>query len=181
MLTVQALVERYQKGERFDYLFFWGHSGSKVSKNCLSQWYSAKFEIEGVLYSTAEHYMMASKAKLFGDSSMFAKILKAKDAHTAKALGREVGGFDQTIWSTHCSQIVVDGNFAKFSQNPELRDYLLSTKNKILVEASPYDNVWGIGLDENTNNIENPLVWKGKNFLGFALMIVRDRLSRGEM
>ncbi len=180
MLTIQTLCDRYRVGERFDYLFFWGHTGNKVSKNCLSQWYPAGFEIDGVFYPTAEHYMMASKAALFGDVSMHAKILIAQDAPTVKALGRKISGFDQTIWDANCSQIVIDGNFAKFSQNPELKDYLLNTKNKILVEASPYDNVWGIGLDENANNIDNPLVWKGANLLGFALMVVRDRLSRGD-
>ena len=90
---------------------------------------------------------------------------------------RKVSGFVQKRWDEKCCQIVIEGNIAKFSQNEELKAFLLGTGNRVLVEASPLDRIWGIGMAENDNNIENPFFWKGTNFLGFALMEVRDRLS----
>ena len=77
--------------------------------------------------------------------------------------------------------ILVTGQFQnllKFSQNQNFKDFLLSTGDKILVEASPYDRIWGIGMLETDNRAENPLLWNGENLLGFALMEVRDQLRR---
>lgn len=178
-INIQLLRARYQAGERFNYLFFLGHSGNEISKNCLSQWYPVNFEKEGVHYSSAEQFMMAAKAKLFNDTSTYNKILAITEPSDIKALGRQVKGFDQVVWDKHCLQIVIEGNFAKFSQNPLLLSYLQSTGDKVLVEASPYDNVWGIGLSETANNLDNPLVWRGSNLLGFSLMIVREQLNKG--
>ena len=164
-----------QKSPKF--IFFWSHLESKVGhKAVLSQWYESKFEIDGVVYNSAEQYMMAQKAKLFGDTAIYKKILNANSPAHSKALGREVKGFDENIWALNRFDIVVDGNLAKFTQNIKLKEYLISTKNRILVEASPKDNIWGVGLDENNPNISNPEKWKGLNLLGFALMKVRDIL-----
>ena len=119
---------------------------------------------------------MAQKAWLFKDIEIFSKILDSTDPKEIKALGREVKNFDPKIWNQHKFEIVVKGNLCKFGENQELKEFLLSSGNKILVEASPYDKIWGIGMKEGTPGIDNPTNWKGENLLGFALMEVRDEL-----
>lgn len=180
-MDLLELRKQYRSGKRFKYLYFWGHTqkqpSSIITKCCFSQWYPSPFEIDNIYYATAEHYMMAEKARLFGDEQILSKILTASSPGLAKSLGRQVNGFIPHIWDEHCSNIVIRGNFAKFSQNPKLTDFILSTKERILVEASPVDKIWGIGLAEDDANIENPLMWKGKNLLGFALMNVRRQLK----
>jgi len=130
-----------------------------------------------VVYPTAEHYMMAEKARLFEDNSTREKILSAGHPRAAKQLGREVRDFNEEIWAQHRYAIVVRGNEAKFAQNDELKLFLLNTKNRILVEASPVDRIWGIGLAADDPHVENPENWKGLNLLGFALMQVRAQLQ----
>ena len=121
--------------------------------------------------------MMAEKAKMFGDSECREKILAANSPGAAKALGREVRGFQEERWQRARYDIVVRANSKKFSQNHELGEFLLNTKKRILVEASPRDRIWGIGLAKEDPHSENPLLWRGLNLLGFALMDVRDALS----
>jgi ribA/ribD-fused uncharacterized protein len=121
--------------------------------------------------------MMAEKARMFHDEDALQKIMQAYDPMEQKKIGRRVHGYDDAQWKEHCFDIVVRGNVAKFSQNEKLRDFLLSTGNKILVEASPKDNVWGIGLDEESPDAVNPKRWPGTNLLGFALMEVRDKIK----
>ena len=134
------------------------------------------FEVESVSYPSAEHWMMASKARLFGDEKMLLHILEAKSPAEAKALGHKVKNFEPQRWNKHKFKLVKEGNIHKFSQHQDMKTFLLATKNRILVEASPYDKIWGIGLSQNTPNIENPHTWKGQNLLGYALMEVRDLL-----
>ncbi len=124
--------------------------------------------------------MMASKARLFGDVSIAEQVLDASGPKEAKALGRKVSGFNNSIWEENRSQIVVKGNYHKFMSNQELADFLLATSGKVLVEASPVDRVWGIGLPAHDSNASNPLRWRGDNLLGFALMEVRDLLTAGQ-
>lgn len=179
MLTLDLLRQRCSQGESFEYLFFWGHQPSKtgeVTKACFSQWFASPFTIEGTLYITAEHWMMAEKARLFGDEQSLAKILKAPDPNSAKALGRQVQGFDDSIWKQNARRIVTEGNLAKFSQNDDLRDFLLATGEAVLVEASPYDRIWGIGLKAGDERAKHPATWQGQNLLGFALVDVRAEL-----
>ncbi len=121
--------------------------------------------------------MMAEKARLFGDIETLGKIIHAPNPGAAKAFGREVRGFKQDVWNDKRFEIVVAANMAKFSQNEQLKTFLLSTNERVLVEASPVDKIWGIGLAEDAENIENPLTWKGLNLLGFALMEVRSQLA----
>lgn len=165
-------------GERFKFLFFWGHRGSGrgVRQECLSQWYESPFSVEGVSFVTAEHYMMHRKAHLFGDVETARRILAAPTPGAAKALGRAVSGFDDQIWERHRREIVTTGNLAKFSQSERLASFLLSTHDRVLVEASPVDRIWGIGLAVGDEEVENPLNWRGPNLLGFALMDVREAL-----
>ncbi|GAA0975601.1 MULTISPECIES: NADAR family protein [Nocardiopsis] len=165
---------------RARYLCFWGHrppAGGGVSASCLSQWWAADFTVDGVLYPTAEHYMMAGKARLFGDAGAEARIVAAGHPRDAKAIGREVRGFDQEAWEAARFGIVVEGNLAKFGQNPDLGAYLLGTGSRVLVEASPRDRVWGIGLGARHDHAEQPEHWRGLNLLGFALMEARARLA----
>ena len=121
--------------------------------------------------------MMYHKAKLFGDNQACERVLGASNPGEAKAIGREVIGFNQELWNEKRFEIVVNANLAKFSQNKELSQFLLSTGNRVLVEASPVDKIWGIGLSQDNPASGNPNTWKGMNLLGFALMEVRDQLS----
>lgn len=173
---LENLRFRFNIGEKLKYIFFWRHQPSKygVTATCFSQWYEASFIVEGQRYATAEHFMMAEKAALFGDNTTRAQVLQAPNPGAAKALGRQVRDFDETVWLQHRFSIVVRANEAKFAQNPELRQFLQQTGTRILVEASPVDRVWGIGLAQDDEKIHNPNLWRGLNLLGFALMQVRQ-------
>jgi ribA/ribD-fused uncharacterized protein len=137
----------------------------------------SRYEIEGVEYASAEHWMMAAKARLFGDEAPVPAILAARTPAEAKVLGRKVTGFDEERWAAERFELVVQGNVAKFGQDAALRAYLLGTTNRVLVEASPRDRVWGIGLGAANEAATDPERWRGLNLLGFALMEARDRLA----
>ncbi|MBS7559570.1 NADAR family protein [Pseudomonas sp. RC4D1] len=178
----QALLEQIKHGLKPDYLMFWGHQPTRdgrPSPSCFSQWFAAGFEIEGIHYPSAEHFMMAGKALLFDDRETHGRILKAVTPADVKQLGREVRGFDDTQWQAARFDIVVQGNLAKFSQHSALGEYLLSTRDQVLVEASPVDRIWGIGLAADDPKASQPQQWRGLNLLGYALMEVRDRLKQG--
>ncbi|EAD9926022.1 NADAR family protein [Listeria monocytogenes] len=178
--TLEKIQHKYRKGEKLKYIFFWGHQPAedgKISKSCFSQWWICSFKVDGVEYNCAEQFMMAEKAKLFNDMEMREKILAAKHPKQAKDFGRLISGFQEDIWRKNRFNIVMRANQAKFSQNEELKKFLMQTKNRILVEASPVDKIWGIGMAADNKNVENPLYWKGLNLLGFALMAVRDELE----
>lgn len=162
------------------FLFFWGHRPERdggIGKGCLSQWWPCTFTADGQEFSSAEHYMMWRKALLFGDREVAARVLTARTPAEAKVLGRKVSGFDDALWSSARLGIVVEGNLAKFGQDPALRSYLLGTGSRVLVEASPLDRVWGIGLAADDPRALDPSSWLGLNLLGEALMEVRSRLS----
>jgi len=164
-----------------EFILFWGHTVDKdgivsSGKTCFSQWYPSPIIINNIMYPTAEHFMMAEKAKLFGDLEIADKVMEAETPKDAKILGRQVKNFNKEEWEKHAFNIVVNGNTAKFTQHVKLMDYLLSTGNKIIVEASPYDVVWGIGMGQDNPDCLDPEKWKGENLLGFALMVVRDKL-----
>jgi len=165
-------------GARPKYLLFWGHQPTRdvAGKECLSQWWAGEFTVNGLGYPTAEHYMMASKALLFGDAEAAARIRQAPHPGAAKALGRQIADFDEQRWERHRFDVVVDGNVAKFSQHPDARRFLLATGERVLVEASPLDRIWGIGLAAGDERAASPQTWPGLNLLGFALMEVRHRL-----
>lgn len=176
--TNKNIIDRFEIGENLKFLFFWGHKKSnKITKSCLSQWYEAKFTVNEVEFLTTEHWMMAEKAKLFNDTEIYQQIILSTKAKIAKKLGRQVKNFNQRIWEENRFDIVVRGNFYKFNQNNELSKFLIKTDNKIIVEASPVDNIWGIGVAQDNGNIEIPNCWKGLNLLGYALMEVRDVLN----
>ncbi len=179
---VYALSEAVARGERFDYRFFWKPTASpdgRVTDACFSQWWASEFTVDGVTYTTAEQWMMAGKARLFGDDGTLAEILATHDPATVKKLGRKVRGFDDETWKRHRLDIVTEGNVAKFSQSPALRAHLAATGDAVLVEASPLDRIWGIGLGEESPDARDPRRWKGLNLLGFALMRARARVAGG--
>lgn len=180
MRNVVELCEHIRNHGQPKMVLFWGHQPSKngsITKTCFSQWFEAEFVIDGIRYPTAEHFMMAEKARLFGDEAALERILQASNPAAAKAAGREVQGFDDEVWAENRWEIVVQANYAKFSQHPALRDFLLSTGDQVLVEASPVDFVWGTGFAADSPYAEVPSEWTGMNLLGFALMEVRSRLS----
>jgi ribA/ribD-fused uncharacterized protein len=161
-------------------LFFWGHQPERdgsIGKGCLSQWWPCSFVVEGQRFASAEHYMMWRKALLFNDVKVATQVLAAHTPAEAKAMGRAVSGFSSPVWESARLEIVVEGNLAKFGQDPSLRSYLLGTGSRVLVEASPQDRVWGIGLVESDPRAADPASWLGLNLLGEALMEVRLRLS----
>lgn len=177
--SVEQLCELVAKGKRPQYLFFWGHTpagNGMINQACLSQWWSAPFKVDGAVFPTSEHFMMASKAKLFQDEETLDRIIATRHPKQAKELGRQVRGFNEQAWESERFNFVVEGNHAKFSQNPPLRNFLLGTGEKILVEASPQDRIWGIGLSADDERALKPQLWRGLNLLGFALMEVRERL-----
>jgi ribA/ribD-fused uncharacterized protein len=178
--TLSDLQARAARGERLEYLHFWGHrqrADGVLSASCFSQWYPARFEVDGVAYATAEHFMMAEKARLFDDQDSVRKVLAAATPNEAKSLGRRVAGYDDARWTARRFDAVVEGNLAKFSQSERLRAFLLGTGSAVLVEASPVDAIWGIGMAADDARADDPAQWQGLNLLGFALMVVRERLA----
>lgn len=174
------MAELLELGGEPEYLFFWGHtprSGGGSGPWVLSQWWPAAFTHDGVIYASAEHFMMAAKARLFGDAAAERAIVAATSPADAKRLGRQVAGFDETRWRAERFAIVREASLAKFSADRALRDYLLGTGEAVLVEASPDDRVWGIGLPASDERARDPARWRGENLLGFALMHARAQLT----
>jgi ribA/ribD-fused uncharacterized protein len=173
------LIEKQEEGESFKFIYFWGNENkyNEVGKFCFSQWFESHFVVENITYKTSEHWMMAQKAKLFNDQSTFNKIISCDKPGEAKELGRQVVNFDAEIWEKNRFEIVKTGNVYKFTQNNKIGEYLVKTGNRILVEASPVDIIWGNGLSYDSKDIENVSEWRGLNLLGFALMEVRELLK----
>jgi len=180
MDRVRELAESIRPGQPPRFLFFWGHRPPKdgrVGASCLSQWYDAPFDHQGRHYPTAEHHMMAEKARLFGDEAMRSRIMAAPTPAEAKQLGRHITAYDECVWREQRFAVVVEGNLAKFGQHAALGDFLTATGTAVLVEASPHDAIWGMGLAADHADAGNPARWPGLNLLGFALMEVRAKLS----
>jgi ribA/ribD-fused uncharacterized protein len=181
------------------YVAFWGHD---FPNGQLSQWYPSPFTftisdvdstllksigdilkkrnivinfglISGKLFLTAEHFMMAGKAMLF-DTSCIGNIMAATNPKTVKNAGRKVKNFNQSVWDSVNILWVAIGNYLKFTQHVHLKTFLKNTGDRILIEASPFDTIWGVGLPPNSELLRTPSSWKGENRLGDALMIVRS-------
>ncbi|WP_413759147.1 NADAR family protein [Streptomyces sp. MMBL 11-3] len=179
IVSREALVSAVRAGAKVRYLHFWGHrprADGRIGPSCLSQWWPSPFTVDGVEYRTAEHWMMARKARLFGDAEAERLALDAANPALAKKAGRLVRGFDEAVWERERFGIVVEGSVRKFASDEALRGFLLGTGERVLVEASPLDRVWGIGLPADADAASDPTRWRGPNLLGFALMQARSHL-----
>lgn len=150
------------------YVFFWG--------GVCSQWYPSQFEINEQKFNCAEQYMMYKKALLFEDEDVANAIMATLNPREQKALGRKVRGFDKDVWEVECKEYVYEANYAKFTQNPKLLEELKSYGDREIVEASPKDKIWGIGMHETHPDILDKSKWQGTNWLGEAVMRVREQL-----
>ena len=143
----------------------------------LSNWYPSVFTVNGVTFSSMEQYMMYHKALFFGDEKVATQILATNNVAEIKALGRLVPGYDENLWSGVRQIVVYEGPLAKFSQDPKLKEQLMSTGNAFLAECAVKDRIWGIGLSMHDPNRFNRAKWRGQNLLGYALMMTRERLK----
>ena len=146
-------------------------------KGFLSNWYISKFEVARRVFSSMEQFMMYQKAICFGDESVAEQILKTDDVARIKELGRMVSGYNENIWNGMRQLIVYEGLVAKFSQNEELKERLLQTGDALLVECAVHDRIWGIGLSMKDERRFDISQWRGKNLLGYALMMVRNKIK----
>ncbi|GAA4622086.1 NADAR family protein [Cellulomonas oligotrophica] len=178
--SVAALVAACAAGGVPRFVHFWGHRprpDGALGRGCFSQWWPSPFQVDGRTFASAEHWMMWRKAVLFDDTERAEQVLTARSPAHAKALGREVRGFDEDVWAAHRWHVVVEGSVAKFDADDALRAYLLGTGSRVLVEASPVDRVWGAGLTADHPDADVPARWRGLNLLGFALMEARAVLA----
>lgn len=158
------------------YTYFWNQTAPDP-RACFNQWHPSKFSHKGFMFSNAEQAMMADKAAMFNDFGTLAEIFNCPSPRAVKALGRQVHGYVDAKWAAERLQRVVYINVSKFTQNPIMKAALLATGSSILVEASPEDTIWGIGLTESDPRAADPNTWLGTNLLGTALMQVRYILS----
>jgi ribA/ribD-fused uncharacterized protein len=158
-----------QEPEKFT--LFWN---GPFSQWCPSRFNSADFFDWPAEFNTAEQYMMAGKAWVFNDRSAFNQILQAKTPRQQKAIGRTIVGFDRAIWEPVCMGIVYRGSHYKFSSNTDLMAHLVLTAGTTIVEASPEDKIWGIGLHETDPRCLSRSTWHGTNYLGRVLTQLRD-------
>ena len=150
------------------FTFFW------ESDSPFSNWYACPFVHNGIEYNCSEQYMMYKKAILFGDHEVAEMIMEQSSPRKQKFLGRQVRGYVDEIWMDNCQDIMVPGLVSKFIQDTYSLNCILETGDSIIVEASPYDKIWGIGMTKNDPRATDPTQWEGKNFLGNVLMRARD-------
>lgn len=151
------------------YVFFWG--------GIYSQWYPSPVTINGMEFNCMEQWMMWNKAKLFKDDEMSDLIMEAAHPSVQKKLGRKVKGFNKEMWDAVAYDVVVKGNYAKFTQHKNLQEELLKTNDLTLVEASPEDEIWGIGMGETDYGVEDEKNWKGLNLLGKVITEVKKKIQ----
>lgn len=154
-----------------EFVFFWGGSFSNFSK------VSEGVEYKGKIFPTSEHAFMYGKALQFKDLDIAKQLETAKTPKDAKRLGRKVKGYDDEVWSDVRYEIMKEVCLSKYTRSPYHKRQLLNTGTKELVEASPYDKVWGIGMSKDDNGVEDRRNWKGENLLGKVLMEVREEIK----
>lgn len=169
MTTVMKTVRNVENKHEMLVLFF-------SYKSYLSNFYRCNFKAKGIEFTSMEQFFHYKKAELFKDKQSMVKILKTDNPVTQKHLGRKVTNFNQQVWSEKSYQIMKQGLYYKFSQNPVLKELLLQIPNAKFVEASPFDTIWGIGIGIDHENATMPSKWRGLNLLGKALNEVRDSL-----
>jgi ribA/ribD-fused uncharacterized protein len=155
------------------YVFFWGSE--------FSNWDDCRFKYKNLNFYSTEQAFMYEKALHFGDIETAEEIIKTPHPKTCKELGRMVKNFNAEEWSKVSYDIMVDVNYAKYKQNIRHRALLIATEDKIIVEASPFDTIWGIGLHWRDDKVLDEANWLGQNLLGKALMRVRDELTKNKL
>lgn len=168
---MESVVPNVENKSEILILFFSGRS-------YLSNFYRCSFEVDGVQFTSTEQFFHYQKAHVFKDKSSMSMILATNVPKEQKRLGRKVKNYKENVWSDKCYMIMKRGLYAKFEQNPVLKERLLSISNARFVEASPYDRKWGIGIDVDHPNAASPSKWPGTNLLGQALTEVRDILKK---
>ena len=188
--SIEQLKKRYSDGEVLDFLFFRSDSPftlsrdedgtyTPVHRNCLGQFYNSFFRADGIRFFSLRGYIFYRKAVTVVNMKFSPyEIMLSGTPLSKNIMTGRISESGMVSWENRKYDAAVMGNIAKFSQNPELKEYLLGTGSRILVDANPDDSEWGIGIDETYSELENPYCWKGKNLLGFALMEVRNRLIR---
>lgn len=183
-----GLIKSIREREEIGFTFFW------ETKNPFSHWHKSIFSSsylfhqginanqreylknsfpERLDFSTVEQFMMYHKAIIFLDREVANNIMQTSNPRKIKELGRQVKNYDDDVWKYYRSNVVYEGNKAKFTQNPNLIDTLAETIGTTLVEASPNDKIWGIGLAENNPLAQKRETWQGKNLLGEILTLLR--------
>lgn len=152
---------------RDDFYFFWKHEFGQWTRRDITDEF-------GRTYNCCEQYMMFQKSLLFGDYDIADKIMLEKRPSVQQDLGRKVKNFNTEVWDRSKEEIVYMGNLLKFDQHPDLKNRLIRTGYRVLVEASPFDKIWGVGLAESDDAILDPENWQGENLLGEVLMRVRN-------
>jgi ribA/ribD-fused uncharacterized protein len=147
-----------------------------ATKSPFSNWHRARFNFRGRNYNCSEQALMVAKAELFGDTKAVEAIMSTSDPKIQKQRGREVRNFESTKWEAVAEKEMTAILMCKFGQCPELKRHLLATGDLTIAEASPNDNIWGIGLSARSKDVANKKLW-GQNLLGKSLMKVRDRLQ----
>lgn len=171
------------------FTFFWSGPFSQWAPSNftadLSPWASDSFKEELELwgiplktqFNTAEQFMMCGKAVIFEDKDFYEIILNSDDPEEQKAAGRQIRNFDKTVWELHAKDIVYAGSYAKYTQSDYYKSELLKTGDTLIVEASPEDKIWGIGLRKEDPRCKNPDLWQGTNWLGEVLTKVREDIK----
>jgi len=177
----QQLIDSLAQGNKFDFVFFGGEGLAQQvdARRCFSQWYMADFEVDGHRFVNSAHYVMAAKAKLFGDDEAYHKLLAVSSTDDIQTLGRSIQGFNEQLWLDNRMSIVETSVEQKFAQNPILMAFLKDSADKVIAEANPVDKIWATGVAEDDANATNPAEWRGDSLLGFVIMAVRSRLLAG--
>lgn len=167
---METVVHNLENKSEILVLFFSGRS-------YLSNFHRCRFEVDGVQFTSTEQFFHYQKAHVFNDKSSMSRILATNDPKEQKRLGRKVKNYEESVWSDKCFMVMKRGLYAKFEQNPVLKERLLSISNARFVEASPFDRKWGIGIGADHPNAASPSKWPGTNLSGQALNEVRDILK----
>lgn len=181
-LNLKSIRDRYNRGEKLEFKFFYGHlpsSSGKLTTSCFSHWWMQPFVINQTYYCCVEQWLASEKARLFGDEKSYHIIMNSTNPLVMKSRAEAIKNVKKSRENLNLCNLIYQGNFAKFSQNPDLKDFLFATGDEVLVYASPSDAVQGIYMKATNPKCTNPNNWEGENLLGFTLMDVRDVLKEG--
>ncbi len=173
-VSVDELLDGPEK-----FTLFWGHE--RGNWRCFSQWFPCEFTLNNITFNCAEQAMMYCKAQLFHDDEILEKVMETDNPSRQKRLGRKVKGFNNEKWKQVARRAVYINNLAKFTQNPKCLDVLFQAVGTTIVEASPYDPLWGIKLGPNEPNALIREKWQGHNWLGEVLTALMNNILNGRL